>query len=105
MKRHFIYITSDANRIYLEAGYCQDIALQLFELQQASSAFMNKTPKFSRIVYMEEFENFETAQRRRTEINMYTKMQKERLIRKNNPNWLACTNTEMITNKKVVVYA
>ncbi|MCI0921278.1 GIY-YIG nuclease family protein [Sphingobacterium rhinopitheci] len=105
MQRHFIFITSDSNRIYLEAGYCQDICLQLFELQQASSLFMAKAPKFNRIVYVEEFSNPESAQRRKVEINSYTKMQKERLIRKNNPNWLGITNTEVNSNKKVVVFA
>lgn len=105
MQRHFIFITSDTNRIYLEAGYCQDIYLQLFELQQSSSLFMTKGPRFSRIVYVEEFDNYDVAQRRKNEINAYTKMQKERLIRKNNPNWLGITNTERNTNKKVVVYA
>lgn len=105
MQRHFIYITSDANRIYLEAGYCQDITLQLFELQQASSSFMPTTPKFSRIVYMEEFDSLELAQKRKNEINSFTKMQKERLIRKMNPNWLAVNHVDNIVNKKVVVYA
>lgn len=105
MKRHFIYITSDANRIFLEAGYCQDISLKMFELQQSSSTFMTRSPKFSRIVHIEEFDTAEGAQRRQVEINRYTKMQKERLIRKANPNWLTITNHEVITNKKVVVFA
>ncbi len=105
MQRHYIFITSDANRIYLEAGYCQDVNLQLFEIQQAGSSFMAKAPKFSRIVYVEEFDNQEAAIRRKNEINVYTKMQKERLIRKSNPNWLSITNYDMNTNKKVVVFA
>lgn len=105
MQRHFIYITSDTNRTYLEVGYCQDIALQLFELQQASNRFMINSPKFSRIVYMEELENYELAQKRKIEINTFTKMQKERLIRKTNPNWLSIRNSNVTQNKKVLVYA
>ena len=104
MQKHFIYITSDANRIYLEAGYCQDLDLQLFEIQQAKSNFMNSTPKFSRIVYMEEYESFEAAQKRKMELNSYTKMKKERLIRRKNPNWLGIQNLENTAHKKVVVY-
>lgn len=105
MQRHFIFITSDTNRIYLEAGYCQDISLQQFELQQTSTSFMTKGPKFSRIVYVEEYDTFELAQRRKNQISTYTKMQKERLIRKNNPNWLGINTTEINNNKKVVVFA
>lgn len=105
MKRHFVFITSDANRIYLEAGYCQDINLQLFEIQQASTNFMMKALKFNRIVYVEEFDNPEIATQRAKEINNYTKMQKERLIRKYNPNWLSITNYKINTKKEVVVFA
>lgn len=105
MQRHFIYITSDTNRIYLEAGYSQDVALQMFELLQESTSFMNKGPKFNRIVYIEEFDNYERALRRKLEINTYTKMQKERLIRRNNPNWLGITKYKIVTNEKVVVFA
>lgn len=105
MKRHFIFITSDTNRLFLEAGYCQDIHLKLFEIQQASSSFMIKAPKFNRIVHVEEFDNLESAMKRKIEINKFTKMQKDRLIRKGNPNWLSITNYDRNTNKKVVVYA
>lgn len=105
MQRHFIYITSDANRTYLEVGYCQNIDLQLFELQQAANRFMINSPKFNRIVHIEEFENYEHAQKRKTEMNSFTKMQKERLIRKSNPNWLGLRNSNITHNKKVLVYA
>lgn len=105
MQKHFIFITSDANRIYLEAGYCQDVALQLFELQQTSTSFMRTGPKFSRIVHIEEMDSMEAAQRRKIEVNTYTKMQKERLIRKSNPNWLSIAKYDIITHKKVVVFA
>lgn len=104
MQKHIVYITSDANRIYLEAGYCQDISLQLFELQQAHGRFMTTSPKFSRIVHVEEFENYEAAQKRKLELNSFTKMQKERIIRRYNPNWLSITNN-MCVNKKAAVYA
>lgn len=105
MQKHYIFISTDANRTYLEAGYCQDIALHLFELQQAGTSFMAKALKFSRIVYVTAFDNKETALRHKQEIQKYTKMQKERLIRKSNPNWLGITNYTINTNNKVVVFA
>lgn len=105
MPKHIVYITTDANRIYLEAGYCQDIALKLFELQNASSSFMARGPKFSRIVHTEEFDSFEAAERRKNELNAYTRMQKEKLIRRYNPNWLGIYNMDTPIMKKAAVYA
>ena len=105
MKRHIVYITTDANRLYLEAGYCQDITLKLLEIQSAGTSFMLKGPKFTRIVHIEEFDNYDLAIRRTIELNQYTRMQKEKLIRRNNPNWLGLNSYEHMPNKKAAVYA
>lgn len=105
MPKHIVYITTDANRVYVEAGYCQDIALKLFELQTVSSSFMLRGPKFSRIVHTEEFETFEAAERRKNELNTYTRMQKEKLIRRYNPNWLGMHTLDTTIKKKAAVYA
>ncbi|MCA5004858.1 GIY-YIG nuclease family protein [Sphingobacterium bovistauri] len=105
MKKHIVYITTDANRVYVEAGYCQDITLKILELQNTSSSFMTRSTKFSRIVHTEEFETFEAAERRKIELNMYTRMQKEKLIRKYNPNWLSIHTLETSIIKKAAVYA
>lgn len=40
-----------------------------------------------RLVHLESFNSRENAQVRQQEIRKYTRMQLERLIRKNNPNW------------------
>jgi hypothetical protein len=54
---------------------------------------------------MEEFASFEEAQKRKSELLMYTPMMKERIIRRNNPNWLNIVGTYVNANKKAVVYA
>lgn len=105
MKRHYVFITADTNRVYLEVGYCQDINLQLFECARHNVTLSVGAPKFNRIVYVEEFTNIESALHRKLELTHYTKMQKERLIRRRNPNWLGMTANELNTNKKVVVFA
>lgn len=105
MQKHIVYITTDANRIYLEAGYCQDISLKLFELQNSTNSFMARGPKFSRIVHTEEFETYEAAEKRKKELNSYTRMQHEKLIRKFNPNWLGIHSVETPVIKKAAVYA
>lgn len=105
MQKHIIYIAADANRTYLEVDYCQDIALKSFEIQSFKTNFLSKTPKLTRIVYMEICDTFEMAQRRKTELVNYTKMQKDKLIRRKNPNWLSIIAINFSTNKKVAVNA
>ncbi len=91
MKKHLIYIATDPNRAYVEAGYTQDLIAQSADLQFHSSRNAGKLPKFNRIVHVEEFASFDSAQKRLMELTHFTRMQKERLIRKHNPNWLNIT--------------
>jgi len=106
MEKHLVYIVTDQNRVYIEAGYTQDIQLTFFELQSACSLLMGSAIRFNRIVHMEAFDSFSGAQRRKIEISRYTKMQKEKLIRRTNPNWLNIVASERPNAKeKVVVYA
>ena len=105
MQKHIIYITTDANRVYLEAGYCQDMSLKLFELQDSATSFSSRIPKFSRIVHTEEFDTYEAAERRKNELNSYTRMQKEKLIRRYNPDWLGMPALDTAIMKKAAVYA
>ena len=106
MEKHIIYIITDSNRAYLEVGHCTDMNLRLSEIANASSVLFRSTPKLSNVVYMEEFENKEKAISRQQQLQYFTRMQREKLIRLKNPNWLnlyMAPNT--LTTKKVVVYA
>lgn len=105
MKKHIVYLATDANRAYIEADYCSDIIHRFLEFQQSINSPFAIKAKVSRIVYTEEFQTFEAAQKRKLELNMYTHMMKERIIRKGNPNWLNIIPSINTSNKKVVVYA
>lgn len=108
MQKHIIYIATNANRMHLEAGYCQDIIYKYFELQESRNSIFNATVMLNRIVHIEEFDSFEDAQKRLAQVNTYTRMQTEKLIRKLNPNWLSLTNGLKNTipqNEKAVAHA
>lgn len=89
MKKHLIYIATDPNRVSVEAGYTQDLLTQSSHLQFHSIHSAGRSPKLNRIVHAEEFSSFDMAQKRLIELRGFTRMQKERLIRKHNPNWLS----------------
>ncbi|WP_164112459.1 MULTISPECIES: hypothetical protein [Sphingobacterium] len=92
MKKHLIYIATDPNRVSVEAGYTQDLMTQSSDLQFHSIHSSGRSPKFNRIVHVEEFSSFDIAQKRLIELTRFTRMQKERLIRRHNPNWLNITS-------------
>lgn len=99
MKKHFIVITSDANRYTLKTAYCQDVDSYLLQLNLANNLTISySSPHRNRIVYIEGFSTREEAEQRRNQINLYTKMQKEKLIRRKNPNWLSIHFNAIQTN-------
>src|SRR5690606_6353135 len=91
MKRHIIYLATNANRAHIEAGYCQHIPHTLFEICEEDKLQFFYAARINRIVYMEEYRSLEEALKRKSELATYTRMMKERLIRKQNPNWLNIT--------------
>jgi len=88
MEKHIIYLITDTNRVCIEAGYCTDITHILLELRPDAQSPFSYSAKCNRVVYMEKFNSYEEAQKRKLELGFYTHMMKERLIRKQNPNWL-----------------
>lgn len=109
MESHIVYIITDSNRAYLEVGYCSDIRNRLQEIHNTSSVLFGSSPKLNNVVYVEAFESKEKALSYHDTLRNFTRMQREKLIRLKNPNWLnlnaSTTYRDKIDNKKVVVYA
>jgi len=109
METHTVYILTDSNRTYLEVGYCSDITIQLQETHFTSSGFFSHVPKLNILVYMETFHEIEKALACQHKLRRYTRMQREKLIRLKNPNWLNLYHytspNNNRDNKKVVVCA
>ena len=86
---YYIHIHTDSNRNYLHVGMTDN-------LQRATGTYSKLGQIFSgewstgtpRLVYYEAYASSEEAVHRFNEVSRYTRMQKERLIRRRNPNWL-----------------
>lgn len=108
MKTHLVYIITDSNRAYLEVGYCTNMDARFQEIHHTSPIFFSGAPRLSNVVYMETFHNKEKALAYQHTLRHFTRMQREKLIRLKNPNWLnlyqSALREEHIENKKVVVY-
>ncbi|NGM64020.1 GIY-YIG nuclease family protein [Sphingobacterium sp. SGR-19] len=109
MESHIVYIITDSNRAYLEVGYCTDMSTQLQEINHTSSTLFGSSPKLRNVVYIEVFEKKEKALSYHSTLRHFTRMQREKLIRLKNPNWLnlhaSPSHTNRPDNKKVAVYA
>lgn len=85
---NYIYILTDSNRSSLHVGMVDDLKNVPKTYRDLTGLFLDDYSTVFRLVYHEALPTFAAALRRLQELNGYTRMQKERLIRKHNPNWL-----------------
>lgn len=85
---NYIYIFTDSNRSCLHVGMTDDLQQAVKTYQELRGLFFDAPSKVSRLVYHETLPGGTEALRRFNELSRYTRMQKERLIRRRNPNWL-----------------
>lgn len=84
----YIYILTDSNRACLHVGMTDNLDKAINTYREMPGLFFDACSKVSRLVYHEAYPSEEAAMRRFNELRTYTRMQKERLIRKRNPNWV-----------------
>ena len=81
MNNFIVYISTDNNRKHFKIGLSSNIFSTVMELQQSNNFIFNQGPSLNRIIYTESFTNSETANKRISELQHFTTMQVERLIR------------------------
>ncbi len=86
--RHHIYILTDVNRKSLHVGTASDLNEAVKTYKEMYALFFDAGSQISRLVYKETYADEEAALIRFEEIKNYTRMQKERLIRRHNPDWV-----------------
>ncbi|KIO75774.1 nuclease [Pedobacter lusitanus] len=89
--RKFVYIVTDRNRTSLHVGMSADLIKTLDFYKQMPSLFFDSGQQLTRLVYFEEFKTEAQALSRFKLISRFTRMQKERLVRSCNPDWVDLT--------------
>lgn len=89
--KKFVYIVTDRNRTNLHVGMSSDLMKTLDFYKQMPSLFFDKSHQLSRLVYFEEFKTEAQALSRFKILSRFTRMQKERLVRSCNPDWIDLT--------------
>lgn len=89
--KKFVYILTDRNRTSLHVGMTADLIKTLDFYKQMPSLFFDIGQHLTRLVYFEEFKTEPQALGRFKLISRFTRMQKERLVRSCNPDWVDLT--------------
>jgi len=98
---------TDTNRRVLQPGVTTNLTAILSQLNPIQEESPFSQTDLNRIVFIEKFNSILEAKKRVSELTGYGRMVRERLIRKNNPNWLNLFPNVTTTHntKKVAVYA
>lgn len=89
--RKFVYIVTDRNRTSLHVGMSADLIKTLDFYKKMPSLFFDSGQQLTRLVYFEELKTESQALNRFKVISRFTRMQKERLVRPCNPDWIDLT--------------
>ncbi|MEJ2880766.1 GIY-YIG nuclease family protein [Pedobacter sp. GR22-6] len=104
--KKFVYIVTDRNRTTLHVGMSSDLLKTLEFYKQMPSLFFDNAQQLTRLIYFEELKTEEQALSRFKTISRFTRMQKERLVRSCNPDWVDLTIgldfEHIITSKKLI---
>ena len=89
--KKFVYIVTDRNRTSMHVGMSSDLIKTLDFYKKVPSLFFDSAQQLTRLVYFEEFRTEAQAIARFKVVSRFTRMQKERLVRSCNPDWIDLT--------------
>lgn len=89
--KKFVYIVTDRNRTSLHVGMSADLTKTLAFYKEMPNLFFDSAQQLTRLVYFEEFKTENQALSRFKLVSRFTRMQKERLVRSCNPDWIDLT--------------
>lgn len=89
--KKFVYLVTDRNRNSIHVGMSTDLMKTMTFYRQMPNLFFDAGQQLTRLVYFEELNSEDSAKERFNLINKFTRIQKDRLIRGVNPDWIDLT--------------
>lgn len=89
--RKFVYLVTDRNRSCIHVGMSSDLMKTMSFYRQMPNLFFDAGQQLTRLVYFEELNSETLAMERFKLISKFTRIQKDRLIRSVNPDWIDLT--------------
>jgi len=91
MNRKFVYLVTDRNRSCIHVGMSSDLMKTMSFYRQMPNLFFDAGQQLTRLVYFEELSSENLALERFKLISKFTRIQKDRMIRSVNPDWIDLT--------------
>lgn len=89
--KKYVYLVTDRNRTCLHVGMSSDLMKTMAFYRQMPNLFFDSAQQLTRLVYFEELTSELAALQRFNLISRFTRIQKDRMIRSVNPDWLDLT--------------
>lgn len=89
--RKFVYLVTDRNRSSIHVGMSSDLMKTMNFYRQMPNLFFDSGQQLTRLVYFEELSSEASAIERFKLISRFTRIQKDRIIRSVNPDWIDLT--------------
>ena len=89
--KKFVYLVTDRNRTCIHVGMSTDLMKTMSFYRQMPNLFFDSGQQLTRLVYFEELSSEAAAKERFNLINKFARIQKDRLIRSVNPDWIDLT--------------
>lgn len=89
--KKYVYLVTDRNRTCLHVGMSTDLMKTMNFYRQMPDLFFDSGQQLTRLVYFEELNSESLAVDRFNLISKFTRIQKDRMIRSVNPDWIDLT--------------
>ena len=89
--KKYVYLVTDSNRSCLHVGMSTDLMNTMVFYRQMPNLFFDSGQQLTRLVYFEELSSESTAVQRFNLISRFTRIQKDRMVRSVNPDWIDLT--------------
>lgn len=89
--KKYVFIVTDRNRNNLHVGLSADILKTMELYKKMPSLMFDASQQLTRLVYFEELNDEGSATVRFNLLNSFTRLQKERMVRSVNSDWLDLT--------------
>jgi len=89
--KKFVYLVTDRNRSCIHVGMSTDLMKTMSFYRQMPNLFFDAGQQLTRLVYFEELSSESSALERFNLISKFTRIQKDRMVRSVNPDWIDLT--------------
>ncbi|HAE62110.1 MAG TPA: GIY-YIG nuclease [Eubacteriaceae bacterium] len=88
MKNCYVYIITNNNNSVIYIGVTNDIYRRIYEHKNKLIPGFSKRYNLHKLIYLEYYNQIEDAIFREKQIKKFSRLKKEELINKLNPNWI-----------------